>query len=76
MTRALSRYTSVDHIDGRLVIAVHDSRAFRREAEVGHDGLHVLSMLGGGNSGKEFCFSGAGSCDGLCFASVGDGAAT
>jgi len=75
VTRALSRCTSVDHVDGRLVIAAHDGQAFWREAEVGHDGAHVSSMLCGGNSGKEFGFSGAGSCDGLCFVSVGDGAA-
>jgi len=33
-------------------------------------------MLRGGNSGKELRFGGAGSSDRLCFASVGDGAAT
>jgi len=76
VTRALSGYTRVDHIDGRLIIAMHDSRAFRRETEVGHDGAHVSSMLCGGNRGKEFCFGGAGSSDGLRLASVRDGATT
>ena len=76
MTRALSGYTSVDHVDGRLIITIHDSQAFRGEAETGHDGVHILSMLCGGCSGKELRFSGAGSSDGLHFASVGDGAAT
>jgi len=76
VTRALSRHTSVDHVDGRLVVAVHDSRAFRRKAEVGHDCLNVSSMLCSGTSGKDLRFGGAGSSDRLCFALVGDGAAT
>jgi len=76
VTGALRGHTSVDHIDGRLVIAVHDCRAFRREAEVCHDCSHVLSMLRGGNSGKEPRFGGAGSSDRLHFALVRDGATT
>jgi len=72
--RAISRYTSVDHIDGRLIIAMHDGRAFRRVTYVGHDGAHVSSMLHGGDSGKELRFDGAGSSDGLGFASVRQGA--
>ena len=31
-------------------------------------------MFGGGDSGKEFRFSGTGGCDGLGLAAVGDGA--
>jgi len=53
VTRALSGHTSVDHVDSRLIIAVQDGGAGRRKAEVGHDGAHVASMLGGGISGKE-----------------------
>jgi len=56
VTRALSRHTSVDHIDGQLVVAAHDGRALRRKAEVSHDGSHVSSVLRGGNYGKELCF--------------------
>jgi len=56
VTRALSGYTSVDHIDGQLVVAVHHGRAFRRKAKIGHDGTHVSSMLRGGNCGEELRF--------------------
>jgi len=76
VTRALSGDMSIDHIDGRLVVAIHDGRAFGRKAEVSHDGAHVSSMLRCGNSGKDFRFSGAGSGDGLRLTSVGDSAAT
>jgi len=76
MTRALSGYTGVDHIDGRLVVTIHDGRAFGWKAKVGHDCTHVSSMFCCGNSGKEFRFSGAGSGDGLRLTSVGDSAAT
>jgi len=76
VTRVLSGYTSVDHIDGRLVVAIHDGRAFGWKAKVGHDCAHVSSMFRCGNSGKEFRFSGAGSGDGLRLTSVGDSAAT
>jgi len=76
VTRALSGYASVDHIDGRLVVAMHDGRAFGRKAKVSHDCTHISSMLCCGNSGKEFRFSGAGSGDGLRLTSVGDSAAT
>jgi len=76
VTRALSGDTSIDHVDCRLVVAIHDGRAFRRKAEVSHDGAHVSSMLRCGNSGKEFRFGGAGSGDGLRLTSVGDSVAT
>jgi len=49
VTRALSGHKSVDHNDGRLVIAAHDSWRLWREAEVGHDRSHISSMLRGGN---------------------------
>jgi len=76
VTRALSGYASVDYIDGRLVVAIHDGRAFGRKAKVSHDCAHISSMLRCGNSNKEFRFSGAGNGDGLCLTSVGDSAAT
>jgi len=76
VTRALSGDTGVDHIDSRLVVAMHDGRAFGRKAKVSHDCAHVSSMLRGGNSGKEFRFSGAGSGDGLRLTAAGDSAAT
>jgi len=71
VTRALSGYTSVDHIDGRLVVTIHDGRAFWWKAKVGHDCAHVSSMLRCCDSGKEFRFSGAGSGNGLRLAAVG-----
>ena len=76
MTRALSGYTSVDHIDCQLIIAVQDGRTFRREAKVRHDGAHVSSMFCSGNRGKELRFGGAGSSNGLHLASARDGATT
>jgi len=76
VTRALSGDTSVDHIDGRLVVATHDGRAFWWKAKIGHDCAHVSSMLRGGNSGEKFRFGGARSGDRLRLASVGNGAAT
>jgi len=76
--RALSWDTSVDHVDGRLVVAVHDGRAFGWKAKIGHCCVHVLSMLCGGNGGKKFRFGGARSGDRLRLTSalVGNGAAT
>jgi len=76
VTRALSGYTSVDHIDGRLVVTMHDGRALGSKAKVGHDCAHASSMFRCGNSSKEFRFSGAGSGDGLRLTLVGDSAAT
>ena len=76
VTRALGGDLGVDHIDGRLVVAIHDGGAFGWKSKVGHDRAHVSSMLRCGNSGKEFRFSGAGSGDGLRLASVGDSATT
>jgi len=76
VTRALSGDTSVDHIDGLLVVAMHDGGAFWWKAKIGHDCAHMSSMLCGGNSGEKFRFGGARSGDRLRLASVGNGAAT
>jgi len=75
VTRALSGHTSIDHIDGRLVVATHDGGAFGWKAKISHDGTHAPSMLGGSNGSKEFRLSGASSGDGLRLASVGHSAA-
>jgi len=75
VTRSFSGHSSVDHIDGRLIVATHDGRTFGWKANVSHDGTHVPGMFGGSNGGKEFRFSGAGSGDGLRLASVGHSAA-
>jgi len=47
VTRALSGHTSIDHVDGQLVVATPDGRAFGWKAKISHDGTHVPSMLGG-----------------------------
>jgi len=63
VTRVLSGDMSVDHVDGGLVVAMHDGGAFGRKAKVGHGRAHAASVFRCGNSGEEFRFSGAGSGD-------------
>jgi len=76
VTRSLSGHTSVDHIDGRLVVAMHDGRTFGWKAKIRHGGTRAPGMFGGSNGGKEFRFSGAGSSDGLRLALAGCSTAT
>ena len=75
VSRAFGGDLGVDHVDGRLVVGVEDSRAFGRKTQLCHDSAKVFGMLGGGNSSHEFSFSGACGSDGLCFAAVGHSSA-
>lgn len=61
VARAVSGDASIDHVDCRLVVAVHWSRAGWWKAKLRENGAKVLGMLGSRDSGIEFSFSGASS---------------
>jgi len=63
MTRTLSGNTSVDHVDGGLVVTMQWCRFTWREPQLLHDGTKAARMFSSGDSSKEFRFSGAGGSD-------------
>ena len=76
MPRAFGRDASIYHVDGRFVVVVDDSGLCLSKPKFLEDHTEVFCLLGGKDCGKKFRFRGACGSDGLCFASVGDGAAT
>ena len=73
---ALSRNTSVDHLDSRLVVFVDRSRVMLGKTQLFQNSTEVFGMLRSKNSSKELSFSRAGCSDGLRLGTVRDGAAT
>ena len=76
MPRVFGRDASIYHVDGRFVVIVDDSGLCLSKPKFFEDHTEVFCLLGSKNCGKKSRFRGACGCDGLCFASVGDGAAT
>jgi len=75
VTRALSGHTSVDHVDGQLVVATHGGGTFGWKAKISHGGAHAPGVFGSRDGGKEFRFSRTGSGDRLRLALAEDSAA-
>ena len=57
VTRSLGGHTSVDHVNGRLVILVDGGRLGLGESEFLHNRPDVSGLLGCGDSGEEFGLS-------------------
>ena len=57
MTRALSGNTSVDHVDGGLVVTIQRCRFAWREPQLLHNGAEVARMFSSGDSSEELGFS-------------------
>ena len=71
MSRPICRDAHIDHLDGRLVVAVEDGGGKLREAKLKKERAKVASLFGGADSGIELRLGGGASCsDGLRFAFV------
>ena len=72
VARALSGNLGINHVDGRFVVGMQSGGPSPGEAKFLEDGTQALDLLGSSDRCKEFSFSGAGGCDGLGFATVGN----